>query len=62
MTEKQIKLCLVRISKAEFERLSNCEETYFQNSCIFEEATDNLVAFINIYGDISTYWKVENGR
>ena len=51
---------LIQITKEVFESLSNKESTYFVNGVIFDEATDNVVAFENLEnGKTFTYWKVQ---
>lgn len=51
---------LIKITKEVFESLSRKESTYFGNGVIFDEATDNVVAFENLENDKTfTYWKVE---
>lgn len=51
---------LIQITKEVFESLSKKESTYFVNGVIFDEATDNVVAFENLEnGKTFTYWKVE---
>ena len=51
---------LIQITKEVFESLSRKESTYFVNGVIFDEATDNVVAFENLEnGKTFTYWKVE---
>ena len=36
---------LKEITKEEFNELDNTSSTYFSNGCIFDEFTDNLIAF-----------------
>lgn len=51
---------LIQITKEVFESLSKKESTYFVNGVIFDEATDNVVAFEHLEnGKTFTYWKVE---
>ena len=51
---------LIQITKEVFESLSKKESTYFVNGVIFDETTDNVVAFENLEnGKTFTYWKVE---
>lgn len=51
---------LIQITKEVFESLSKKESTYFVNGVIFDEATDNVVAFENLENEKTfTYWKVE---
>lgn len=33
------------ITKDEFQKISEAEKTYFQNGVVFDERTDNLIAF-----------------
>lgn len=52
---------LIQIDKSEFDRLSNCEETYFTNGCLFDDDNDNLVAFplySNPTDEPDNYYKV----
>lgn len=52
---------LIEINKAEYDRLDNCEETYFCNGCLFDVETDNLVAFVwykDANSEASKYYKV----
>lgn len=53
-----MKLSLVEITKSEFDKISEQEENYFQNSCVFNEDTDNLIAFMDLYDNKFSYWKV----
>lgn len=51
---------LIQITKEVFEFLSRKELPYFVNGVIFDEATDNVVAFEHLEnGKTFTYWKVE---
>ena len=36
---------LIEITEAEYNRLGDPLNTYFSNGCIFDEETDNLIAF-----------------
>lgn len=36
---------LIEITEAEYNRLGDPFNTYFSNGCIFDEETDNLLAF-----------------
>lgn len=50
---------LKEITKTEFEEISHRYNTYFQNGVIFDNLTDNVIAFENLEGEKFTYWKVE---
>ena len=51
---------LIQITKEVFESLSKKDSTYFVNGVLFDEATDNVVAFEHLAnGKSFTYWKVE---
>lgn len=50
---------LKEIIKTEFIEMSNLSDTYFQNGVIFDDLTDNVIAFENIEGEKFTYWEVE---
>ena len=51
---------LIEIDKAEFDRLDNCEETYFCNGVIFD-CMDNVIAFPEYTNEEfpKTYYKVK---
>lgn len=53
---------LKEITKSEFEEISNKYNTYFQNGVIFDDLTDNVVAFENLEYEKFTYWKVEKSN
>ena len=53
-----MKLSLVEITKQQFEEIGDREENYFQNSCIFNYDTDNLIAFMDLYNNKFSYWEV----
>ena len=41
-----VRMKLIEITKAEYEKLwADCHYYYFCNGCIFDEETENLVAF-----------------
>ena len=59
-TQLNMNIRLIQITKEVFESLSKKESTYFVNGVIFDEATDNVVAFENLEnGRTFTYWKVQ---
>lgn len=47
-----------QITKTEYDELSNKETTYFVNGCIFDEETDNLLAFEKLEDETFTYWEL----
>lgn len=54
-----------RITKKEYQEISELKDTYFLNSVVFDEKNDNVLAFENLEADNTfSYWKViecENG-
>jgi hypothetical protein len=53
-----MKLELKEITKEQFDEISNREGNYFQNSCVFNYDSDNLLAFMDLYDNKFSYWKV----
>lgn len=51
-------MSIVEISKIEIQKISENDKTYFLNGVVFENATDNVVAFEQLIGENFTYWKV----
>ena len=51
------------ITVAEFNRICETSNTYFSNGCIFDEETDNLIAFswyASATEEASKYYKIVN--
>ena len=64
---KNVKLSLVEITKDVFDEISNQDGNYFQNSCIFDDDTDNLLSFMDLdfsfYGDNNFhYFRIDKKR
>ena len=53
-----MKLELKEITKEQFDEISNREGNYFQNSCVFNYDSDNLLAFMDLYDNRFSYWEV----
>lgn len=52
------KMTIKQITKTEYVEISDKETTYFVNGCIFDEETDNLLAFEKLQDETFTYWQV----
>ena len=53
-----MKLELKEITKEQFDEISEKEGNYFQNSCVFNYDSDNLLAFMDLYDNKFSYWEV----
>lgn len=54
-----MKLELKEITKEQFAEISEKEGNYFQNSCVFNYDSDNLLAFMDLYDNKFSYWEVD---
>lgn len=55
------KMKAVEITLGEWNKLNMSEDTYFVNGCLFDQTTDNLVAFAyyeDQYHEVGKYYKV----
>lgn len=50
---------IIEITSEEFERINKEESIYFQNGVLFNDDTDNVVAFERYESDQVSYYKVE---
>lgn len=60
-SNKMLEYYLEECEKSEYERLSECDETYMINNLIFDVYTDSLICFPIYYNEINIkdrYFKV----
>ena len=57
--QRKTELELKEISKEDFDKLSAAGYTYFQESCVFDSASENLLAFAEWNYGTFHYYRIE---